>query len=74
MHEAKFDEIVLAMLWHNQKVAGSAWKAFDWESTNRLFEAGLISDPKSKRKSVDLTDDAERRGEASFKKYFREDM
>jgi hypothetical protein len=70
MDKNKFDEIVLAMLWHNQHVAGSAWKGFDWESTDRLFRAGLISDPKSKRKSVILSEDGERRGKDAFGRHF----
>ena len=70
MDKEKFDEIVLAMLWNNQRVAGSAWKGFDWESTNRLFEADLISNPRSNKKSVILTEDGEKQGEAAFKKHF----
>ncbi|HAM35225.1 MAG TPA: hypothetical protein DEB40_01430 [Elusimicrobia bacterium] len=60
------------MLWHNQHVAGSAWKGFDWEATDRLFRAGLISDPKSNKKSVILSEDGERRGEAAFRRNFGE--
>jgi len=70
MDKTKFDEIVLAMLWYNQHIAGSAWKGFDWDSTDRLFRAGLISDPKSKRKSVILSDEAEKQGQAAFERHF----
>lgn len=56
MDKTKFDEIVLAILWCNQHAAGSAWKGLPWDSTDRLFQEGLISDPKGKRKSVDLSE------------------
>jgi len=49
---------------------GSAWKGFDWEATDRLFRAGMISNPASKRKSVDLSDDGEKQGEAAFIRHF----
>jgi len=70
MDKTKFDELVLAMLWHNQRAAGSAWKGFDWEATDRLFQAGLISNPKSNKKSVDLSEDGRKRGEAAFIRHF----
>lgn len=70
MDKAKFDEIVLAMLWYNQRAAGSAWKGFDWDSSERLFLAGLISNPKSNRKSVVLSEDGEKQGEAAFRRHF----
>ena len=34
-----------------------AWKGHDWDVLNRLCEKGLISDPKSKSKSVWFTDE-----------------
>lgn len=68
--KAKFDEVVLAMLWHNLREAGAAWKSFDWESTGRLFEAGLISKPASKAKSVRLSEEGFIKAEAAFRKHF----
>jgi hypothetical protein len=70
MDADKFDEIVLAMLWYNLRVAGSAWKGFDWDATERLFRAGLISDPKSARKSVVLSEAGDKRGEEAFARHF----
>lgn len=70
MNKDEFDEIVLAMLWYNRQVSGSAWKGFDWEATDRLFKAGLISNPRSNRKSVDLSETGEGRGQAAFRKRF----
>ena len=47
-----------------------AWKSFDWDTLDRLYEKGLISDPKSKAKSVALTDEAVKLSESLFKKHF----
>ncbi len=59
----KIDEDVLTLLYLTsfQEKKGwpkRAWKGHDWEVMNRLFEKGLISDPKSKAKSVELSDEA----------------
>ena len=70
MDKDEFDEIVLAMLWYNQQAAASAWKGFDWDATDRLFREGLISNPKSNRKSVVLSEDGAKRGEAAFLRHF----
>lgn len=70
MDEVKFDEIVLALLWYNKHVAASAWKGFDWDATDRLFRAGLISNPQSNRKSVIISEDGEKQGEAAFRRHF----
>lgn len=54
----KVDEVVLALFYLNSfedNKVRVAWKSFDWDSTNRLFDKGLISNPKSKAKSVVLT-------------------
>ena len=69
----KVDEIVLALMWlviHGDKYETRAWKGFDWDTLDRLYEKGLISDPKSKAKSVALTDEAVRLSESFFKKHF----
>lgn len=55
--EDKIDEAALAMLYltlHDvsEYGAGRAWKGLDWDALDRLHEKGLISDPKSKAKSV----------------------
>lgn len=70
MDKTKFDEIVLAMLWHNQQMSGSAWKGFDWDATGRLFRAGLISNPQASRKSVILSENGEKQGEDAFRRHF----
>lgn len=69
----KIDETVLALL-HlaSFEMRGSvrAWKGHDWEVLNRLHDKGMISDPKSKAKSVMLTDEGQNRAKELFIKYF----
>lgn len=53
--EDKIDEAVLALLWLTRCGEGRAWKSHDWDAMGRLFEKGMIGDPKSKARSVWLT-------------------
>jgi hypothetical protein len=72
-NEQKIDEVVLALLHLNSFSDGGvvrAWKGFDWDAMNRLHEAGLITDPRSKAKSVVLTDEGARLAEQLFDRYF----
>ncbi len=48
-----------------------AWKGHDWDALNRLHEKGLISDPRSKAKSVVLSEEGARQAQELFAKYFR---
>jgi hypothetical protein len=69
----KVDEAVLALMYLNSFKDGEwvrAWKGFDWEVLDRLYEKGYISDPKSKAKSVIVTEDGISRSEELFRKYF----
>ncbi len=69
----KVDEMVLALMWlvlHSDGQRVRAWKGFDWDSLDRLYEKGLISDPKCKAKSVVLSDKAVKLSEKLFAKHF----
>lgn len=55
--ERKIDEAVLALLYLTLHDECRAWKSFDWNAMNRLYEKGLILDPRGKAKSVVLTDE-----------------
>ena len=69
----KVDEMVLALMWlviHSDGNAVRAWKGFDWDTLDRLHEKGFISDPKSKAKSVVLSNQAVELSEALFNKHF----
>jgi hypothetical protein len=71
----KLDEAVLALLylniWEEGDWGARAWKGMPWEATDRLFEKGLIGDPKSKAKSVVLTEEGQRAAEEAFQRLFR---
>ena len=74
--EDNVDEMVLALLHLNAFQDGGvvrAWKGFDWDAMDRLYEKGMISDPKSKAKSVVLTEVGERRARELFEEHFRAD-
>jgi hypothetical protein len=69
----KVDEVVLALLHlnaHTDHGIARAWKGLDWDAMDRLHTQGFISDPKSKAKSVVLTDEGARRAEELFRRYF----
>jgi predicted nucleotidyltransferase len=55
---------------HGDKYQTPAWKSFGWDTIERLHVKDLTSDPKSKAKSVALSDDAVKLSESLFKKHF----
>lgn len=69
----KVDDAVLALLaltmfeYHG---VTRAWKGHDWDAMDRLHRKGYISDPKSKSKSIVLTDDGKSRAKALFDQMF----
>jgi hypothetical protein len=71
--EDKIDEVILALLYLNMFQHGGAvraWKGFDWDAMNRLHQKGYIGDPKSKAKSVVMTEEGEVAAEEMFAKHF----
>jgi hypothetical protein len=66
----KVEETVLALLWLTLDGHRRAWKSHDWDVLDRLHERGYISDPKSKAKSVLLTEEGERRARELFARHF----
>ena len=70
----KVDEMTLALLhltiWEDRFSGARAWKSFDWATMNRLHEKGFIDNPKSKAKSVMLTEEGTKLSEELFNKYF----
>ena len=73
---ARIDDAVLALMYltlHDaDRFSGMvrAWKTFDWDALNRLFEQGLIYDPVNKAKSVVLTPEGRHRSEELFHQLF----
>lgn len=69
----KVDEMVLALLWLTRFDDGygpRAWKGVDWGAMNRLYEKGYVGNPKSKAKSVPLSEEGARLSETLFQRYF----
>lgn len=69
----KVDEVALALLFltmHKEGPVVRAWKGLDWGVLDRLHEKGWISDPKSKAKSVIMTDEGEALAKEFFDKHF----
>ena len=69
----KVDEITLALLWLTSFRNPSglrAWKGQDWDTMERLHAKGYISDPKTKAKSVVLSEDARKLSQELFVKHF----
>jgi hypothetical protein len=69
----RVDEMVLALLYltmSDEKPGFRAWKGHDWEALDRLHAKGYISDPKSKAKSVVVSEEGAQRAQQLFKKHF----
>jgi hypothetical protein len=60
LDEDRIDDAVLALLYLGLHDEFRAWKGFDWAAMDRLHAKGLISDPKSKAKSVVFTEEGQR--------------
>ncbi|MFP4381954.1 MAG: DUF6429 family protein [Candidatus Sumerlaeia bacterium] len=69
----KVDEMVLALMRLGiceDKYGVRTWKGFDWDAMDRLHEKGYISDPKSKARSVILSEKGIAKSQELFEKYF----
>jgi hypothetical protein len=66
----KIDEAILALLYLTLHDRARAWKSFDWDAMNRLYEKGYIYDPVGKAKSVVLTEKGLKESERLFEKLF----
>jgi hypothetical protein len=66
----KIDDAVLALLWLTLHDRARAWKGFDWDVMNRLYEKDLICDPRGKAKSVVLTENGLKRSRELFEAMF----
>ncbi|MFL9909133.1 hypothetical protein HHL24_40405 [Paraburkholderia sp. RP-4-7] len=64
------DEVALALLHLTLHDHCRAWKGFDWDVLNRLYEKGFICDPVNKTKSVVFTEEGLRESERLFKQHF----
>jgi hypothetical protein len=62
----KIDAAALALLWLTLHDERRAWKGFDWDTLDRLYQKGFIANPVGKAKSVVLTDEGLARAEELF--------
>jgi len=62
-------DLVLALMQLTLHEGTRAWKSYDWDVMNDLFERGLISDPRSKAKSVVLSEEGIARSREMFDQY-----
>ena len=70
----KIDDTVLALLHltsFTDHGVTRAWKGHHWDALNRLHEKGFISDPRSKAKSVVLSDEGAQRANELFNNLFK---
>jgi hypothetical protein len=65
-------DCALALLLLTLHDGDRAWKGFDYEVMDRLFEKGFILDPRGKAKSVVLTEEGLARAERLFGELFGE--
>jgi hypothetical protein len=68
--QEKLAETALAILSLTLHDGGRVWKGLDWDLMDLLHQKGWIVDPRSKAKSVVLTDDGERLAGEFLRKYF----
>lgn len=66
----KIDDAVLALLSLGLHDNRRAWKGLDWDAMNRLYEKGMISDPRGKAKSVVFTEEGLKRSEELLERLF----
>jgi hypothetical protein len=69
----KIDDAVLALLYltsFSEEGRMGAWKGHDWNSLDRLHQKGFIGNPKSKAKSVVLSEEGAKRAKDLFEKMF----
>jgi len=72
----KIDDMVLALLHltsFEYRGGIRTWKGYDWDCLNRLHAKAMISDPRTKAKSVFLTDEGSKRSGDLFRKYFEKE-
>jgi hypothetical protein len=66
----RIDDTVLALLHLTLHDRPRAWKGFDWDTLNRLYEKGMIDNPASKAKSVAFTPEGLARAKELFETMF----
>ena len=70
INSGKIDDAVLALLYLGLHDGYRAWKGFDWDAMQRLYEKGFISDPVGKAKSVVFTEEGLRESQRLCRELF----
>lgn len=70
LDEDRLAEAALALMSLTQHDGDRVWKQYPWSLTDRLFELGYITDPKSKAKSVRLTPEGKAHAESVLRERF----
>ena len=68
--EDNVDDAVLALLLLTMHDGNRVWKGHDWAAMERLHQKGYIGDPKSKAKSVAITEEGKAKAEQMFRRLF----
>jgi hypothetical protein len=66
----KIDDATLALLYLGLHDGARAWKGCDWGAMDRLYQAGYITDPHSKAKSVVFTEEGLERAKRLLEELF----
>ena len=66
----RVDEAALAIMLLGLHDGWRTWKGLDWEVLNRLHDKGLITDPKTKAKSVIFTESGLEESQRLFERLF----
>ena len=71
----KVDEMTLALLYlvtsgYQKGLGARAWRGFDSNTIDRLYQKGWIDDPRNKTTSLHLTEEGYRKSQELFQKYF----
>ena len=62
-------QLALALMYLTLHNGVRAWKGYSWEILDHLFQQGMITDPRSKAKSVMLMEEGLARSRALFEEY-----
>ena len=74
LDQEKIDDSVLALLQLTLHDGHRAWKGFDFDVMERLFEKGYIFNPRGKSKSVALTASGLQRSKELFEELFEKHL
>ena len=71
-NQERAGDLVLALMQLTLHEECRAWKSYDWDVMNSLCERGFISNPRSRAKSVSLTEEGLARSREMYAKYLED--